>query len=81
MACYYCDWNENLLPNDKTHASIVAGQSCLTTSATGPVTMHGDALDFITADGSTATMNASFTGVGTTLTCTFKITGKLTPTP
>jgi hypothetical protein len=84
IATYYCPWNLNLVASDRTKASIIAGQSCQTTSGTTPITMHGDAFDFQTADGASATMSASFTAVyvsGPALTCTFKVTGKLARMP
>jgi len=82
VGTYYCAWRLNLAAGDVTKASIVAGQSCQTTDTTGTmtITMHGDAFDFTTADGVSATMASSFTGQypTATLSCTFKVTGKLT---
>jgi hypothetical protein len=85
VASYYCPWNLNLVASDKTKASIVAGQSCVTPTTMAGVTinMHGDAFDFTTSDGLSATVSASFTGQysSPSLTCTFKVTGKLAPMP
>jgi hypothetical protein len=82
-ADYYCNWNLTLKA-DFTQATILAGQSCATTSTDQTVfTWHGDKFVFSTSDSVTAHLDAELSSeyvemAGATGTCSIKITGTLT---